>query len=221
MQQSRTYTGASHIPLIEHDGKLCVVLFGEPRYGIHIDSGGHAEAGENPIQTACREGREESLNTFDIDTESIALYSNYYTIGNMVNYKDYYAFFIKYNLTFQDMLNIYEHNRHIIFSNNSNDVPDFWKESNSVSIFTIDSLLECYCRNYTRDGYYFNCTDVFGNSKIVFRRPIKYVINAIKSNMFIQNEGKWSTDIPNRNIKTYKNSTDDFLNDTISIRIFI
>lgn len=208
------HRGASHIPLIDHEGKLCVVLFAEPEYEIHMDSGGHAEDYETPIDTVCREGREESLNTFNIEKESIPYYIDYYTISNYVIYKNYYAFFIKYNITFEEITDVYNINRNIIFS--SEDSPECWKESNKVNIFSIESLI----KGSPIDETYYWCIDMFGNKKIVHRRPIKYIEKAIHRGIIRTKEDKWiEHDIPIKNIQIEKNITTDFLNETKSIKI--
>lgn len=168
------HRGASHIPLIEHEGKLCVVLFAEPGYEIHMDSGGHAEDYETPLDTVCREGCEESLNTFCIECEQLPNYVDYYTISNYVIYKNYYAFFVKYNISFQEITDVYTNNCKIIFGHE--DSPECWKESNNVNIFSIESLITAK----PIDETYFWCMDMFGNKKIVHRRPIKYIVKAIE-----------------------------------------
>ncbi len=214
MNTHLNFTGASHIPIIEYNNKLCIVLFAEPKYEIYMDSGGHAEKNESPIDTASREGREESLNTFNIDRDLLSNYINYYNISNMINYRNYYAFFIKYNISWDDINKIYSNNKSIIF--NSSNVPNFWKESNNVTIFSIDSLLN----GYTSDNNYFRCVDMFGNNKIVHRRPIKYLCYAINQKILKQQDCVWKIcDIPTKNIVVEKNITNDYLNNTMSIRI--
>jgi hypothetical protein len=207
------YTGASHIPIIQYGDKLCIVLFAEPTYEIYMDSGGHAEANETPVDTACREGKEESLNTFNIDNQQILNHVNHYNVTNLVLYKNYYAFFIKYNIDWNVIHEVYKNNRDIISS--STNVPKFWKESNNVTIFTIDSLVN----GITRDGVYFTCTDIFGANKIVFKRPIKYILHAIDQRIFRKNETEWTIKgVPIKNVTIEKNITNDFLNNTLSIK---
>jgi hypothetical protein len=211
---SLLHNGASHIPLIYHEGKLCVVLFSEPKYNIHMDSGGHAEINETPVDTAEREGREESLNTFVIEPEHLIKHINYYNISNLVVYKNYYAFFVKYNIDFNTILNVYSNNRDIIFK--SENVPDHWKESNNVNIFPIESLIN----GQTNDNCYFWCKDIFDNYKIVHRRPIKYIINAIYQKIIYKKNDDWNFQyIPEKNIIIQENVTMNFLNGTKSIRV--
>ncbi len=208
------HRGASHIPLIDHEGKLCVVLFAEPGYEIHMDSGGHAEDFETPLDTVCREGKEESLNTFNIEQESIPYYVDYYTISNYVIYKNYYAFFVKYNITFEEIANVYNNNREIIFS--SEESPECWKESNEVNIFSIESLIT----GKPIDETYFWCFDMFGNKKIVHRRPIKYIQIAIERGIIRTKDDNWvNHDIPIKDVQIETNVTTDFLNGTKSIII--
>ena len=214
MNNHLNFTGASHIPIIEYNDELCIILFAEPKYQIYMDSGGHAEFGESPVDTASREGKEESLNTFDIDTNFMLNYINYYNVSNVVKYKNYYAFFMKYNIEWLDIYEIYNNNREIIFG--FTDVPDYWKESNNITIFSIESLLN----GQLTDNNYFLCENMFGIKKIVHPRPIKYLLQAIKQGIVKLKENIWNIrDIPVKNIQIQKNITDDFLNDTLSIRI--
>ena len=80
------HEGASIIPLLEINDDLVVVLFGDSKYNIHMDAGGHTEKNESIFDTATREGREESLNTFDICTSKL---------NNYVELNGYYGFFNK------------------------------------------------------------------------------------------------------------------------------
>lgn len=208
------HRGASHIPLIEHEGKLCVILFAEPVYEINMDSGGHAEDYETPLDTVCREGREESLNTFYIEYNQIPNYVDYYTISNFVIYKNYYAFFVKYNISFQEIIDVYTNNREIIFGHK--DSPKCWKESNNVNIFSVESLIT----GKPIDETYFWCVDMFGNNKVVHRRPIKYIVKAIERGIIHTSDSEWvDHDIPVKNVQIEINVTTDFLNGTKSIKI--
>lgn len=210
------FTGASHLPIIEYLDELCIILFGESKYEIYMDSGGHAEINETPIDTASREGREESLNTFNINNNNIATYVNYYDIDNLIFYKGYYAFFNKYNINIDQIFNIYNHNKNIIYSNNN--VPDCWKESKYINIFSISSLINGIKNNLD----YFKCMDIFSNLKYVHKRPIKYVINAIQKKIFKKINNKWITDkLQTKNVIITKNLNNEFnfLNNTYSISV--
>ena len=75
------------MPILYHDGKLCVLLFGSYQNEIYMDIGGHAELLENPQETAQREGKEESANTFDINLTNLV---NLTKLANMnaINTRD-------------------------------------------------------------------------------------------------------------------------------------
>ncbi len=252
---TRRYRGASHMPIITYENKLCVVLFGDcdpdldfdsqsqNKFQVFMDSGGHAESGENPLMTASREGKEESLNTFSVDvdklhikweqsdhidfiqptestqtTESTQQTESTQTIEtklihNYVVYRDYYAFFLRYNLKFEEIEQMYYHNARIIFS--SEDAPPHWKESCSVTIFTIESL------NIEKmlDRDYFDVFDVFGNKKIVHRRPIKYIKYAIEQGIFQFKNDEWTTSMPitDYTVRTYEAL--NFLDGTNTIKV--
>lgn len=211
------HKGASIIPLLEIDDDIVVVLFGDSKYNVHMDAGGHAEENETIFDTAIREGREESLNTFNICINKLYNLNDKKTkIDNYVLLKGYYGFFNKYNIKFEDLAQIYNHNKKIIFS--SSNVPEHWKETKTISIFKIDSLI----RGNSHDNKYFECFDYFNNPKIVHSRPIKYVIKAITNNIIKKNDDKWTVvNLPTLDIipKKNMNETLDFLNGTISIKI--
>ncbi len=209
------HNGASHIPLIEHDGKLCVILFSEPYYNINMDSGGHAEYGESPAETASREGKEESLNTFNIEDSELVYYINYYNVSNMIVFKNYYAFFVKYVMEYEEIKKVYENNKNIIW--NQENVPEHWKESDNINLFPIESFLE---GKQTERPKYYICKDAFGEDKIVYYRPINYIINAINKGIIYKKNNIWfETMIPLKNTVIKENITDDFLNKTLSIKI--
>lgn len=208
-----SYIGSSHIPLVYFKDQIGIILFGHHKYDIYMDSGGHAEINENPIETASREGREESLNTFDIDINNMANFENIYNINNVVEYKNYYAFFNMFDIQFESIKSIYDYNKEIIYNNIT---PDHWKESKDISIFSIDSLIN----GTSKDGNYYKCEDMYGVKKIIFHRPIKYIIKAIKQKIFKNINNKW---IFNKqiikNVKIIQNLKNNmvFLNNTFSI----
>lgn len=205
------YKGASIMILLEHDNKLCVILFGDPDYQIHMDLGGHADIGEHPCQTASREAKEESLNTFDLDPNKIIL--NDEDFLNYTNYNHYYAFFLKFNLSFNLISSIYQNNKNIIFKANT---PQHWKETGFITLFTIDSLLNAKIQKTK----YFESIDIFGNKKIVHRRPIEYLKCAIKNKIIDKINDIWKTKLNNTKVEIVDNIYNDkkiFLDGTQSI----
>jgi hypothetical protein len=202
------HEGASIIPFLEINEDLVVVLFGDSKYNIHMDAGGHAEKNESIFDTAIREAREESLNTFDICISKL---------NNYVELNGYYGFFNKYNINFEDLSFIYNYNKKIIYS--ASNVPEYWKETKTISIFTIDSLIS----NNLDNNEYYECLDYFNELKIIHFRPIEYILKAINNNIIKKNGNKWNiVNIPSLNIipKKNNNSSLEFLNGTISINIF-
>lgn len=211
-----THKGASIIPLLEIQDDLVVVLFGNSNYNIYMDAGGHAEENETIFDTAIREGREESLNAFNICVDKLYNFNDKKNkINNYVEYRGYYGFFNKYDIKFEDLAQIYNNNKKIIYS--SSNVPEYWKETKSITIFKIDSLI----RGNSHDNKYFECLDYFNNPTIVYYRPIKYILRAITTNIIKKNDDKWVVNLPTLNIISKKNMNEtlDFLNGTISINI--
>ena len=211
------HKGASIIPLLEIDDDLVVILFGNSSLNIYMDLGGHTEDNETIFDTAIREGREESLNTFNISIDKIYNLNDKETIiNNCVEYRGYYGFFNKYNINFVDFAQIYNYNKKIIYS--SSNVPKYWKETKSINIFKIDSLI----RGDSHDNKYFKCLDYFNNPQIVYYRPIKYILRAILTNIIKKNNDKWEViNLPTLNIivKDNINESLNFLNGTISVNI--
>jgi hypothetical protein len=203
------YKGASLIIIIEYNNELCLVLFGDSNHNIYMDLGGHAEINELPNHTASRESTEESLNTFNIRSDQFT--------NDFIEYNNYICFFKKINIEFSEIKQIYSENRKILdYYNNKQLVPTVWNETKHVTIFSIDSLLKGFTNNHLE----YACTDIFGSLKIVFRRPIKYLKNAIKQNYFYY-ENKWKCQLPT--YKPYINFHDEpnflFLKQTKSILI--
>jgi hypothetical protein len=211
------HKGGSIIPLLEIDGDLVVILFGNSSQNIYMDLGGHAEENETIFDTSIREGREESLNTFNISIDKIYNLNDKKTIiNNYVEHSGYYGFFYKYNIKFEDLAQIYNHNKKIIYS--LSNVPKYWKETKSINIFKINSLI----RGDSHDNKYFKCLDYFNKPQIVFNRPIKYILRAILTNIIKKNNDKWEViNLPTLNVIVKENINESlkFLNGTISVNI--
>jgi len=205
------YRGASLLPLIEHNNELCIVLFGSSNNNIFMDIGGHSEENETVFITASRESTEESLNTFNIMPEQMEE-----KVTNYVLYKDYVCFLKKFNISFDYIKQIYKYNKDIIYNSKYN-IPHYWKETQNISLFSINSLL---C-GFTKNNYEYACHDIFGSLKIVFRRPIKYLKYAIEKNIIYKENHKWTTNLLSNNVFINSNENNKlvFLNKTKSILI--
>jgi hypothetical protein len=178
------YTGASLIPIIEYNNELCLVLFGDTKHNIYMDLGGHAEINELPNHTASRESTEESLNTFNIRSDQFTT--------DFIEYNNYICYFKKIKIEFSEIKEIYSYNKKILeYYKLKQLVPTVWNETKNITIFSINSLLN----GFTINHHEYACTDIFGSLKIVFRRPIKYLKNAIKKNYFYYENNKWNSQL--------------------------
>ncbi len=123
------YTGAGIFIIENYKGNLVAVLFGNKGRN-YDDPGGLIDPGETPIETACRETREETANLIKISPDEL------HKISHKIIYKNYvsYVIFVE-NLSSKD----YYHNINLVFGKCK---PHFWKENSSMIRIDLQRLIK-------------------------------------------------------------------------------
>lgn len=131
---SLTLTGAGIFLVENYKGSIVATLFG--KYGnSYSEPGGSIDHGESPLETACRETREETANLIRIKPQELQQHSKPINIGG-------YMAYIMYIKNIKSRL--YNFNVAKIFK----DCTDHhWKETNSMARVSLSVLINAATKN--------------------------------------------------------------------------
>lgn len=182
-----------------------IILFRDKKTGHFSEGGGSRNKGEDLRYTASRELKEESLNTFRLNAQT--LYD-----ANALRHHRYVCYFIRVsgplNKNNQTPLfsSYYHHNMHVLAKAHT---PHDWRETNGMTRVFIAQLEADYILNSHGD---FRTRDVYGNVITITGRTAACIRNALHTNL-LQGVYVGGPLMLNENL-AYSNSNHPFLKGT-------
>jgi hypothetical protein len=163
-----------------------VILFKDTKWKTFIEPGGRIDRdvkiedfNQVLIDTAVRELREETLNTFNFHKN---LFKNALYIDSYDKIRKTYGrtFILCLNENSFDET-VYEHNKKLLFNQEATNDNIVWRETNDVNRFFISDLEKCL--QYYK-GFDVICSDVNGLKNKIYYNTANIIYSALKQNIY-------------------------------------